>query len=767
MRNIILTFFLSIFMLGAAETMADSPSDTNAVQIQRAPSINFIKPNKTTLRQFEKFEAEITISASYMNPFDPDEIEAEAKIECPDGKTLVVPAFYYQEYQRNITANQEKLYKYDEPGWRVRFTPMIPGKYAYSIRVQTPAGMARSTTQEFNVIPDRGNGFVHTSSVYPHYFQFDNRKLFFPIGVNLGWSNSTGTYDMDAYFQQFKDSGINLARVWMVQWHLALEGSDKISPDFSGIGKYNLENAYKLDKIIDSATQNNVYLILCLDSFSALKQKGTPSHFENNAYNALRGGPCKTPTDFFTSETAKSYYQKRLRYILARWGYSPQVMAWELWNEVDLTDGYNPANVKNWHQVMADYLEQNDPYHHLITTSFSHPEGNQDIWNLPEIDFVQTHSYDHRDTADTLSNYCQQKMSLYKKPHIYGEFGIDWEGKLEKTDKAGVYLHNGIWSSSLSGAAGCAMSWWWDSVLRPNNFFSQYSALGLYTKEFSSIKEDLYPLKASLPRYPSSNVLSGYKIAEIIPSGNWGEISPTTLFHIDSTGLLAEKEPVNKFIQGAAHKDLKSSHAFEVNYPVEGTFTVKVHKVSDQGILSILVDGKKAFTREFKSGPSEGEWKETYFSEQFKVYQNIFDTDCQIIVPSRKHTIELVNEGRDWIEIEKLTLTNYITALIPHLRIAGLQTANSAYFWLQNKQYNWEHLANDLTIEPVRNARFDITGLENGKYKLEWYDTQDGTLQNAWTFNVINNSALINVPELRTDIAGKLKKVVDPIPPAN
>lgn len=764
MRYYVLVFLLCLFVQGISIPEAYCQNSNNTVQIQSPPRVSYIKPNKTTLKQYEKFEAEITLSGTYINPFDPDEIEVEARFGGPDGKTLVVPGFYYQEYQRTLANNQEKLYKYAEPGWRIRFTPIIPGTYSYSIRIKTPAGMTRSSSQEFTVQPSREKGFVRTSSVYPYYLQFDNRTPYFPIGTNLGWSNSSGTYDMDAYFNQFKESGINLARIWLVEWHLGLEGSDKISPAFGGIGKYNLENAYKLDKILDSAAQKGIYIVLCLDSFSSLKQAGNPSHFENNVYNASRGGPCPNPSNFFTSETAQTYYQKRLRYILARWGYSPQILAWELWNEVDLTDGYNPSAVRNWHKQMADYIQQNDPYRHLITTSFAKPEGDNNIWELPEIDIIQTHSYDPRDTAETLSYWCGQKRASFMKPHFYGEFGIDSEGKLEKTDKAGAYLHNGIWASSLSGAAGCAMSWWWDSILRPNNFFSQYSALAIFTRELPCNRQDLEPLKASRPRYSSAKLVSGYGTAILIPAGDWGESSQVSLFHVDSTGNLAEKEKINKFIQGTAHSDMKSPHCFELNYPVEGTLSVRVHRISDHAVLTILLDGKKAFTREFKSGGGEGDWKEAYFNEEAKVYQNIFDTECQIIIPRGKHMIELVNNGADWIEIEKITLGNYVTALEPHLRILGLQTNNSACFWVQNKQSSWEQLAQDLTIQPVKDAQFDIEGLENGRYRLEWYDTQDGKILNSWTFSISNKSALINVPELRTDIAGKLKKLAETAP---
>ena len=38
--------------------------------------------------------------------------------------------------------------------------------------------------------------------------------------------------------------------------------------------------------------------------------------------------------DFFTDERAKADYKNRLRYLVARYGYSTSVFAWEFFNEV-------------------------------------------------------------------------------------------------------------------------------------------------------------------------------------------------------------------------------------------------------------------------------------------------------------------------------------------------------------------------------------------------------------------------------------------------
>jgi hypothetical protein len=60
---------------------------------------------------------------------------------------------------------------------------------------------------------------------------------------------------------------------------------------------------------------------------------------------------------------ARAFVRKRLRYNVARWGWAPHLAAWELWNEVDNLDGFDPAANAAWHREMARYLREIDPWH--------------------------------------------------------------------------------------------------------------------------------------------------------------------------------------------------------------------------------------------------------------------------------------------------------------------------------------------------------------------------------------------------------------------
>lgn len=730
--------------------------DTKPPANYKSPLINYVKPNKTELGLYDKLELNVVMSAQFDNPFDPEQITLDARIKGPDGKAFTVPGFYYQEYQRNLRNNKEELAKFMEAGWKIRFTPKQTGKYTYYVIVQDKYRIVRSDTQEFNVVSSKNKGFIRTSKSNPYYLQTDNGDPYFAIGHNVCWTSTGGTYEYDKYFDKMSAAGENYTRLWMINWSLGLEFPEKLDPGFGGLGRYHLGNAYKLDYILEQAEKKGIYLMLCFDSFSNLKNSGDLGMFKDYPYSANQLGPCATPQDFFTNEQAKKYYKKKLRYLIARYGYSTHVLAWEFWNEVDLTDNYNSANVTKWHQEMARFVRENDPHQHLITTSFSGSAGDDNVWNLPEIDIVQTHLYNILDAVESVRTWCLQKYEKFHKPHIFGEYGLDAGGKTEIAETSGMYLHTGNWTAAMSHSAGTPMSWWWDNYIDPNNLYHVYSGLAKFTQNIQWTRDKYEPLKATSPKYITPPQQENFTDAVLWATGGWGDKTNSPELHVTSNGVLQSGESFNTYLHGTTKLDLVTPHKFLVDYPADGKFLVHVQQVSKHGILKIKVDGIEVFSHTFTPASGAGEWKEEKYIKDYDVYQNIYDKDYGIDIRRGKHTIEISNEGTDWILISAITLTNYLSSNVPNLTILGYQTPINAFFWVQNKNSTWYNKSKNISVPTVKKSIFEISGLTNGHFKLEWYDTEDSKILSTWTLN--NSGTLkISIPDIQTDLAAKLE----------
>lgn len=326
--------------------------------------------------------------------FDPAKIEVDGVFTLPSGRTVSVPAFWYQGYQRGLLGGYEYLTLSGAAQWRLRFEPPEAGSYTVAVSVRTNGQLCATGTGNFTVAatnPAGGQGYVQVAAS-KEYFQTSDGTALRLIGENVGWFGSGGTYDYDTWFAAMQAAGENYARTWMCPWAFGLE------TDPGSLTNYRLDRAWQLDYVLQLAEQRGIYVLLCLDYHGMFETVpdywGGNNYWTNNPYNVINGGPCVNQDAFFTNATAQTIYQKRLRYLTGRYGYSPHLLCWQLFNEIDNEYAYLvPADVAAWHGMMGGWLHTNDPFGHLVTTSFAASTDRPEVWGLPQMDFTTYHSY--------------------------------------------------------------------------------------------------------------------------------------------------------------------------------------------------------------------------------------------------------------------------------------------------------------------------------------------------------------------------------------
>ncbi len=171
-------------------------------------------------------------------------------------------------------------------------------------------------------------------------------------------------------------------------------------------------------------------------------------------------GVATDPVLYFPDDRCRYFTERFLRYVVARWGSSPHVHSWELFNEVDGVQTYIEAQVADWHQWAKAVLRSWDVVgQHPVSTSFAQPPGSSII--DPGMDFTQTHSYGASDMAASAQSWIAKKLAAYGTPTFMGEFGLPDPTTTCNEDCSGIYLVNGLLAPLLSGGAGTSMTWWW------------------------------------------------------------------------------------------------------------------------------------------------------------------------------------------------------------------------------------------------------------------------------------------------------------------
>ena len=392
----------------------------------QSPEIKNIDfPQGKTVGKYEKIEFEVDFEASWSNPYDPDEIDVIAVLKSPTGKTYQVPGFYYWPFERKVFRGQEQLESGEQPLWRVRFSPSEEGSWSGFIRIRNKQGETSSEPFSFQCEPSDRPGFIQVAEKNPDYFEFQNGDLFFPVGANVCWflerpgEGNLQTLAYDRWLEKLADNGVNYIRLWMWPQGFCPEWYD------TGLGDYDLRqpNLWRLDYVFSKCEALGIHIMLSLINHGQFSSR-TNAEWDSNPYSAENGGMLESPEQFLTNLEAKQLFSRRLRYLMARYAYSPNLFAWEWFNEVEWTDGLAGKEFIPWMEEMAGVIRKYDPNPHLITTS-SRERGSSNIWDTPTLDFTQVHQYGCRNWAPEISKQIRFMKEKYKRPVFYGRI---WTG---------------------------------------------------------------------------------------------------------------------------------------------------------------------------------------------------------------------------------------------------------------------------------------------------------------------------------------------------
>jgi hypothetical protein len=427
-----------------------------------------IKSELTNLKvnQFQKAEWQIELKSDWTNPYAASEITLDMQITSPSGKKLILPCFY-----ESGKSGEKSL-------WKARFTPRETGVYSYQFELKEKGNLFSSQAKaEFKVKTSKCKGFLNPNDLWT--FKYDNGELFRGIGENIGWESRDSDdskffeslhedkrFNYDYMLKKLAANGGNFFRTWMIYWNLPVDWKtvSNNSRYQNTTSPYNESGMKRMDQLVQLCDSLGIHMILALESHVGYMGDG----WKMSSYNVANGGAAKTPLEFFTLPEAKQQYKNKLRLMVARYGYSPSIGAWEFFNEIDNAmyagkpeDRIPDAVIAAWHDEMSTYLKSVDPYQHMVTTSISHRDV-QGLNDLKSMDFNQKHIYKNTSAIPgTIRDYTQK----HHKPYVIGEAGFEWDWSKNFNDFAGDMdgdFKRGLWLGMFSPTPILPMSWWWE-----------------------------------------------------------------------------------------------------------------------------------------------------------------------------------------------------------------------------------------------------------------------------------------------------------------
>ena len=703
---------------------------------------------------WQRLEFQITNVPTASNPFDPSIMALDATFTLPSGRTIVVPAFWYQEFQRSLSGGNEYDTASAPPQWRLRFTPPEAGSYSLSLAIRTNGQPFDTIATSFTVVsnsPPSRFGYVGVAPSH-QYFQTGDGQPLRLIGENVDWmTTGLGTYRYDTWFPHMAAAGENYARLMMTPWSFGMETGTNTLTD------YPLAPAWQLDYVFQQAEQHGLYLELCLNIHLMLQPVpdywGNDNYWQSNPYNAANGGPCATQDAYFTNVVAQKTFQKTLRYVIARYGYSTKLLAWQLWSEIDNEYAYlNSSNVPPWHAVMGDWLHTNDPYGHLITTSLTGGSDRPEIWTLPEMDYACYHSYGDPDPAARLNAVAQSFHQRYGKPALIDEFGTSGSGWNRTNDLYLRGFRQGLWGGALGGSVGTAMSWWWDSIDAEDDY-SDYPALGAILNRTgwgNGVWTNINFQTSGSPPPTMGNLVPGGQPFDVVltPYGVWGAMP---------TGRLAGPNPqaasyagvtLNSFLLGAWFPTLSVPFALDAWLTNNARVVIHINSVSDSSALTVLVDGSPLFSTNLPNLNGTGT----------NVVNESYNLDLPVNLPAGEHLIQLTNNSYgwvylDWVRLEQVLPSSYSNNWLPSPATIGLSGPHESLLYVVAPGVSFSGSDTNADLPLQQGQTVVMSNWPPGEFFAEWYDPATGTNAGYSQASTANGILTLPLPDFSADLA--------------
>jgi hypothetical protein len=594
------------------------------------------------------------LPADERNPYARD---LWAEVVLPSQQTLTLPVFFSGRGRFAVRARASAAGEYRLG----RVVETVQGQPV--ALVAKPIGGDQVTVRDLEDRPA-----IHRAAGTPPRLVFSTGGTYTPIGANLAWA-STGRvqFHLDA-LNSFASEGLNWTRIWMVHWSgLNLDWLPEDMGPSPPPGDLDQRVSADWDRIVAEAEAKGIYVQMVLQHHGQFSSGTNPS-WKDHPWNAAHpGGFLQTPGEFFTSPVAIRLTARKYRYIVARWGYSPAILAWELFNEVHWTDAinveHNEAAVARWHSEMAACLRSVDVYRHLVTTSTENLRSP--IYR--DMDFFQPHLYAANMLAGARA--IEPAPATLDRPAFYGEIGDDHLSLTPAQQAAGVAIVPPVWASLMGLSRYPAQPWLGERLLEPGRL----GELGAVARFLAATKlggrdglAPFSPVVECATRVPL--VLAGGQMWQRRPG-------PDITVPLDGRELIAFADIPRIYVgsPGSLAEGYPGRAVYHFDFPRATTLRARVAGIGSGGsAIRVSLDGHPVVEKSWppRRAPSAGATPE-------------FPAEFSFPVSAGRHDLVVENPGApDWFDLTGIDLG----LDTPVLAAVGQRGAGFIALWVWHRQ---------------------------------------------------------------------------------
>lgn len=225
--------------------------------------------------------------------------------------------------------------------------------------------------------------------------------------------------------------------------------------------------------VFDQAAEQGLYVIPVFSAWAKWNDGSTGNrwhYWDKNPYNTTQGGPAEHPSELFAETPCQNLWMQWLEQMVGRWKNRPNILAWEVFSELDLITGSSEQGALQFMQRASKVIRETDHSGRAITASLAGIHNWPLVFGSDAVDWVQIHPYaglpDYQGQLDRLIiETVRARLEQYEKPVFIGESGLDSRPPQDTLDTAGnaeIGLRHAFWAAAVSGAMNGRMLWWGD-----------------------------------------------------------------------------------------------------------------------------------------------------------------------------------------------------------------------------------------------------------------------------------------------------------------
>lgn len=333
-----------------------------------------------------------------LNPFLSWSLRVQTTFVHESGLTKTIDAFYFEDYKRNQRSGYWDQVRFPYV-FLCRFAAPLVGNWkAEAVILVDNKRVFNSEILTFNVLKSEHPGYV---SVHPNKLNLQRGgNLFYPLGQNLGWPGLNAYpaerpglkiwQNFHNLVKQYHDLGGVCARI--------LLNPEAMDIEWEALGDYSqrMDYAWEMDRLFEYVDEQDMLIHLNFmvhTQFNEVDGLGNlawdfsdywpeaiaypqPEKYVPYCYRSQLG--LKKAYQLFSDSTALVYQKERMRYLISRYCYTPNIYLLEMASETNSlgTTGeyYYPDYAKQpgYFQIIngnSPYKDRDDEHDQIISSS--------------------------------------------------------------------------------------------------------------------------------------------------------------------------------------------------------------------------------------------------------------------------------------------------------------------------------------------------------------------------------------------------------------